>query len=111
MFLGGRCLHRSFFFATMNYAFWTYDDDLESLAGPLTFYIHLPRPGLVKLLVSPTFRHLYIVTRVSQDFTASVVYHFVIFCHRCFLLPDRMRLLSPVSRTPWSLRRFLYPLP
>ena len=55
MFLGGCCLHRSFFFATMNYAFWTYDDDLESLAGPLTFYIHLPRPGLVKLLVLSNF--------------------------------------------------------
>ena len=37
-----------------------------------------PRPEWLSCLRSPTFRHLYIMTRVSQDFTASVVYCFVI---------------------------------
>ena len=35
---------QEFFFATVNYAFWTYDD-LESLAGPLTFPGRFQRPS------------------------------------------------------------------
>ena len=31
-----------------------------------------------------------------------------LICHRCFLLLDQMRLLSPVSRTQWLLRRFCF---
>ena len=55
------------------------------LAWPFSFLpVHLTRShqdlGWLSCLRSPTFRHLYIVTRVSQDFTASVVHYYVIPC-------------------------------
>ena len=55
------------------------------LAWPFSFLpVRLTRfhqdLGWLSCLRSPTFRHLYIVTRVSQDFTASVVYCYVILC-------------------------------
>ena len=63
-----------------------------------------PRPGLVKLLAlsnfpafvhcDPCFTGLYGQCCLSLSDT---------LCHRCFLLLDRMRLLSPVSRTQWLL--------
>ena len=63
-----------------------------------------PRPGLVKLLALSNFL-AYIVTRVSQDITASVVWFFLdTICLRCFLLLDRMILVTGIEPSG-SLRR------
>ena len=64
--------------------FWV-DSEVGFLHDPFRFCLYVSRGfhqdlGWLSCLRSPTFRHLYIVTRVSQDFTASVVYSFVIFC-------------------------------
>ena len=63
-----------------------------------------PRPGLVKLLALsnfPAFVHC------DPCFTGLYGQYCLTLCdtlcHRCFLLLDRMRLLSPVSRTQWLL--------
>ena len=63
-----------------------------------------PRPELVKLLAlsnfpafvhcDPCFTGLYGQCCLTLCDT---------LCHRCFLLLDQMRLLSPVSRTQWLL--------
>ena len=65
-----------------------------------------PRPGLVKLLALSNFPAYVHVTRVSQDITACVVFIVIPYCHRCFLLLDRMRsLVTGISNLMASLRR------
>ena len=60
--------------------------------------------GWLSCLRSPTFRHLYIVTRGFTGLYGQCCLSLSdTLCHRCFLLLDRMRLLSPVSRTQWLL--------
>ena len=61
------------------------DSEVGFLHAPFRFRLYVSRGftktwvlGWLSCLRSPTFRHLYIVTRVSQDFTASVVYRYVI---------------------------------
>ena len=139
-------------FFLCDHTFLTYEDDLESLAGPLTFrhptstsgalyflffvvwrcftasrrrtfewtlrsvscmplfvfactsHAVSPRPGLVKLLALsnfPAFVHYDPCFTGLYGQRCSLLYDTL--CHRCFLLPDRMRLLSPVSRTQWLL--------
>ena len=58
--------------------FWLESHHLEDLA--CTSHAVSPRPGLVKLLALFNFPAFVHVTRVSQDFVASVVCCYVILC-------------------------------
>ena len=78
---------RKIFFATMNYGFWTYEDDLESLAGPLTFRHSTSTSGQLILL-------LFVVWRC---FTTSRWRTFWVDSEVC-LLHDPFRFCLYVSR-------------
>ena len=63
-----------------------------------------PRPGLVKLLALSNFPAFVHCDPCFTGLYGQCCLSFCdILCHRCFFLPDRMRLLSPVSRTLWLL--------
>ena len=63
-----------------------------------------PRPGLVKLLALSNFpAFVHCDPRFTGLYGQCCLLFCDTLCHRCFLLPDRMRVLSPVSRTQWLL--------
>ena len=70
--------------------------------------VHLTRfhqdLGWLSCLRSPTFRHMYNRGPCFTGHYGQCCFAFLdALCHRCFLLLDRMRLLSPVFRTQWLL--------